>query len=81
MLYLVGPAQEALYRVIHGSVVFLHAPSIGSRTHISMCCVCILKNTTNGVDSLGSLSHCSVTLWFTATLLDGLTVNLSAAEK
>ena len=40
----------------------------------------MIKETTIGVGGLGFDSHCNATLWFSATLSDGITVNVMQAE-
>lgn len=83
MLYCVSLGQEPLYKVRHVFDVFLQAPLPGSSWHrvVTKDAFMTPNDTTIGKLGLGFNSHSNVTLWFTATILDGITVKLLPAEK
>ena len=72
--------QEVLNIFTKGSDVFLHSPWLESSVQIEEKGDCISKDTMGGEEEFASNSHCSVTLWFTFTLLDGNTVKVVPAE-
>ena len=78
ILYRVSLGQEALYIVLQGSVVFLHTPLLGSSRH--RIDDLTLNDTMIGGFGLGSNSHFNVTVWFSATSLEGITVKVIPAE-
>lgn len=80
MLYRKSLGQEALYRVRQGSDVFLHNPLFGSSVHREKPGVAITKNTIIGGSGSGFSSHCNVTLWFSSTVFDGMTLKVMPAK-
>lgn len=80
MLYRKSLGQEALYRVRQGFGVFLHNPLFGSSVHREEPEDVISKFTTIGGGGSGSSSHCNVTLWFSSTVFDGMTLNVMPAK-
>ena len=73
-----------MFRIRHSSAEVLHTPFSGSneqRTHGLELEFRFSKYTIIGGIGFGSNSHRNVTVWFTATLLDGRTVKATPAEK
>lgn len=77
MLYRVVLGQEEWYAVRQGFGVFLHNPLFGSSSHREESEDA--KNTTIGGGGSGSSSHCNVTLWFSSTVFDGMTLKVMPA--